>query len=74
MKELWDSADAIVDKWIVLRSALYESAATILGKACRRQPDWFKNLFCYLCLKRERYFIINGLVQDLNKIGRSLPT
>jgi len=33
---LWDNADTIDDKWNVLRSALCESAATILGKACRR--------------------------------------
>ena len=35
MKELWDSVDSIEDKWNVLRSALCDNAAMILGKACR---------------------------------------
>ena len=39
MKEVWESTTSIDGKWNILRSAMCDNAARILGKACKRQPD-----------------------------------
>ena len=67
MKEVWESTTSIDGKWNILRPAMCDNAARILGKACRRQPDWFKDnesLLLPLYLKREEYYMINGLSLD----------
>ena len=37
MKEVWESTTSIDRKWNVCH------VSYCLGKACRRQPDWFKD-------------------------------
>jgi len=50
----------------VLRSALCENAATILGKACRRNPDWFKDESLLLPKRKILYnkWLSTGLERD----------
>ena len=52
MKEVWESTTSIDGKWKILRSAMCDNAARILGKACKRQPDWFESLLLPLFEKR----------------------
>ena len=32
----------VEEKWTVIRSALSETPQSLLGKECRRHPDWLK--------------------------------
>ena len=42
MKEQWNSKGSVEEKWDVMKSALCESASSILGSARKRQADWFR--------------------------------
>ena len=40
--ELWLREGTVEEKLTAIRSALSETAQSVLGKECRRHPDWFK--------------------------------
>ena len=42
VKELWKNEGTVEEKWTAIRSALTETAQSVLGKENRRHPDWFK--------------------------------
>ena len=41
LKDLWKDEDSVEKKWEAMRTALCESAESILGLASRRYLDWF---------------------------------
>ena len=42
MKQSWDQATLAQEQWVVMKSTLCENAKSILGQACKREADWFR--------------------------------
>ena len=42
---LWDENMSAVEKWDVLHDGLVDAGSELLGRDCRRQPDWYKDSF-----------------------------
>ena len=38
----WKSDGTVEEKWNVMKTALCETASSVLGTACKRQADWFR--------------------------------
>ena len=43
MKGRWDQLSTAQEKWEVLRSALCDTASSIVGHAHKREADWFRD-------------------------------
>ena len=41
LKDLWKDEDSVEKKWEAMKTALCESAESVLGLVSRRHPDWF---------------------------------
>ena len=55
-KEAWKNGGTVEEKWSALRSALTESAQSVLGIDHRRHPDWF----------REKAAVLKPLLEQRN--------
>lgn len=42
---LWDENMSAVEKWVVQHDGLVDARSELLGRDCRRQPDWYKDSF-----------------------------
>jgi len=45
---LWDKDMSVMNKWNVLRDGCVNAGNELLGRDCRRQPDWYKDSVCTL--------------------------
>ena len=43
MKGKWDQLSTAQEKWELLKSALYDTASSIVGHAHKREADWFRD-------------------------------
>jgi len=40
---LWDKDMSVISKWNILRDGFVNAGKELLGRDCRRQPDWYKD-------------------------------
>lgn len=58
VKELWGSEGSVQEKWTAVKSALCESAQSVLGTVKKKHPDWFQ----------ESSSVLKPLLQERNRL------
>ncbi len=58
VRESWEQEGSVEEKWTSVKSALCKSAELVLGKAKRRQPDWYQ----------ESSAVLQPLIEERNRL------